>query len=74
MKVCVELDKFSCEKIRVNLSNITLVERNVGKIMGSELLDLASIQTEELKLLPPWQSFSTVGRRRSFKSKKGLRY
>lgn len=74
IKACVELNKYACMTIRENKPHLPLIEGDVSAIEGKALLDLAGVKDGELTLLfggPPCQSFSTAGRRQSFKSAKG---
>ncbi|MBV6437841.1 MAG: Modification methylase HaeIII [Anaerolineae bacterium] len=74
IRVAVEIDKTACNTIRANRPELCLVEGDVSKLTGSELLEFAGVDSGALTLLfggAPCQSFSTAGRRQSLSDPRG---
>lgn len=74
IRAAVEIDKTACNTIRANRPELCLIEEDVSRLTGHELLLAAGVAEGELVLLfggSPCQSFSTAGLRRSLKDPRG---
>ena len=73
VRAVVDNDKFACETARLN-TNIPVIERDINKVSGKELLEISKLKKGKVDLLfggPPCQAFSTAGARRSLDDFRG---
>lgn len=74
VRLCVDFDKFCCETIRKNRSNIPVIEGKIEDYTSKEILKAANLRPSEVFLLhggPPCQAFSTAGGRKSLQDIRG---
>ena len=73
--VAVESDPDAASTIRANRPNVHVIERDIGEVPTTEILEAGGLKLGEPTLLaggPACQTFSTAGRRRSLGSATGL--
>lgn len=66
--VAVEIDKWAAETYRLNHKNTVVLEEDIQKLKGKDLLKIARLRKGELDFLfgsPPCQGFSTANVKRS---------
>jgi DNA (cytosine-5)-methyltransferase 1 len=71
---CLELDKWACKTIRTNRPETPVIEDNIANWSGDKILETFGIKADEVSVIcggPPCPSFSTAGRRQSFKDPRG---
>lgn len=74
-KYANDITKFACNTIRKNKPNVHCDEGDITNISSSEILQRSSLKRGEADVViggPPCQSFSTAGKRRGFKDKRGF--
>jgi len=72
--VAVETDPSCCNTLRKNKPNLKVIEGDVSKITGVEILNAAGIKRSEAALViggPPCQSFSLAGKRMGLDDERG---
>lgn len=71
--LCLERDKHCCSTIRHNRPDISLVEDDVSKVSGAQLLGLSGLDSSGVVLAggPPCQSFSSAGNRAALNDPRG---
>lgn len=70
-----DITSFACNTIRENRPKIYCDEGDITEILSKEILQRASLQKGSVDVViggPPCQSFSTAGKRRGFKDKRGF--
>ncbi len=71
--VCVEMDKWAAETIRLN-TQIPVINEDINKVPTNEILETAGLKKEDVDLVvggPPCQAFSTAGRQRGLADFRG---
>lgn len=74
IRLAVEVEKAMCDTIRTNKPHLPLIEDDIRKYSGEEILKYAGLQRGEVFLLcggPPCQAFSTAGKRRGLSDDRG---
>ena len=71
--VCCEIDKWSCESIRLNRPEIPVLERSVVDLDPFEVAAAANVDPNDAILVggPPCQSFSSAGNRAALNDSRG---
>ncbi len=72
--VAVEADPACCNTLRKNKPNLKVIEGDVSKITGAEILKAAGLKRAEAALViggPPCQSFSLAGKRMGLDDERG---
>lgn len=72
--VAVEADPACCNTLRKNRPNLKVIEGDVSKITGAEILTSAGLKRSEAALViggPPCQSFSLAGKRLGLDDERG---
>ena len=72
--VCVEIDAAAVRTIKKNKPNLTVFDRSIAEVSGSELLDAAKLEKSDLALVaggPPCQAFSVFGNRNGINDSRG---
>ena len=73
IKVCVEMDHWAAETIRINTS-IPVIERDINDVSSEDILKVSGLKKENIDLVvggPPCQAFSTAGKQRGFSDIRG---
>ena len=73
IKVCVEMDHWAAETIRINTS-IPVIERDINGVSSEDILKVSGLKKENIDLVvggPPCQAFSTAGKQRGFSDIRG---
>ena len=68
IKVCVEMDHWAAETIRINTS-IPVIERDINDVSSEDILKISGLKKGNIDLVvggPPCQAFSTAGKQRGF--------
>ena len=74
-KYANDITKFACNTIRENRPHISCDEGDITDIASLDILQKASMKRGEVDVViggPPCQSFSTAGKRRGLKDKRGF--
>lgn len=74
VKLCVEIDPACCDTLRANLKNTKVLNEDISKVSGAQLLETAQIEFGHLDMLfggPPCQSFSLAGNRKGLEDERG---
>lgn len=64
--LAVEIDDNAVQTFKMNFKDVPVLQKDITKISGQEILDLCKIKKGELDVLdgsPPCQGFSTAGKR-----------
>lgn len=72
--VSVELDSACCETLRYNRPSLKVLEADISKVSGDEILELAGLKRTEPTIViggPPCQSFSLAGKRLGMEDDRG---
>ena len=73
IKVCVEMDHWAAETIRINTS-IPVIERDINDVSSEDILKISGLKKGNIDLVvggPPCQAFSTAGKQRGFSDIRG---
>ena len=73
IKVCVEMDHWAAETIRINTS-IPVIERDINDVSSEDILKVSGLKKGNIDLVvggPPCQAFSTAGKQRGFSDIRG---
>lgn len=73
IKVCVEMDHWAAETIRINTS-IPVIERDINDVSSEDILRISGLKKGNIDLVvggPPCQAFSTAGKQRGFSDIRG---
>lgn len=73
-RVCVENDLVCVKTIRTNRPDLPVIDQNIEKISGRQLLKAAGLKKREAFVVyggPPCQAFSTAGNRKSIHDSRG---
>ena len=74
VKLAVEQDPSCCDTLRANSIETKVLQADISKVSGDQLLELSGIQKGELHCLfggPPCQSFSLAGKRQGLADPRG---
>ncbi|MBR5660970.1 MAG: DNA cytosine methyltransferase [Bacteroidales bacterium] len=73
IKVCVEMDHWAAETIRINTS-IPVIEKDINDVSSEDILKASGLKRDNIDLVvggPPCQAFSTAGKQRGFSDIRG---
>jgi DNA (cytosine-5)-methyltransferase 1 len=74
IRLCLDSNKAACDTIRLNRPKIPVIEKDICKVTGEDILRPTGLDVGETSLIsggPPCQSFSVLGQRKGLKDPRG---